>query len=56
MIGTYQHCGESDLQRYVTEFDFRYNGRKLNDNERRDAALRGIEGKRLTYRRINTAA
>jgi len=56
MSGTYQHCGESHLQRYVTEFDFRYNGRKLNDNERRDAALRGIEGKRLTYRRINTAA
>ena len=56
MVGTYQHCGESHLQRYVTEFDFRYNGRKLNDNERRDAALKGIEGKRLTYRRINTAA
>jgi len=56
MIGTYQHCGEQHLQRYVTEFDFRYNGRKLNDNERRDAALRGIEGKRLTYRRINQAA
>ena len=56
MKGVYQHCGESHLQRYVTEFDFRYNGRKLNDNERRDAALKGIEGKRLTYRRINTAA
>ena len=56
MIGTYQHCGEAHLQRYVTEFDFRYNGRKMNDNERRDAALKGIEGKRLTYRRINKAA
>jgi len=56
MVGTYQHCGESHLQRYVTEFDFRYNGRALNDNERRDAALRGIEGKRLTYRRTNKAA
>ncbi len=56
MIGTYQHCGESHLQRYVTEFDFRYNGRNLNDNERRDAALKGIEGKRLTYRRTNKAA
>jgi len=56
MIGTYLHCGESHLQRYVTEFDFRYNGRKLNDNERRDVALKGIEGKRLIYRRINTAA
>jgi len=56
MVGTYQHCSETHLQRYVTEFDFRYNGRKLNDNERRDAALKGIEGKRLTYRRIAKAA
>lgn len=56
MKGIYQHCGETHLQRYVTEFDFRYNGRKLNDNERRDAALRGIEGKRLTYRRVSQAA
>ena len=56
MIGTYQHCAENHLQRYVTEFDFRYNGRKLNDNERRDAALKGIEGKRLTYRRVAKAA
>lgn len=56
MVGTYQHCGESHLQRYVTEFDFRYNGRALNDNERRDACLRGIEGKRLTYRRTNKVA
>ena len=56
MRGVYQHCGESHLQRYVTEFDFRYNGRHLNDNERRDAALKGIQGKRLTYRRINSAA
>ena len=56
MIGTYQHCGESHLQRYVTEFDFRYNGRKLNDNERRDKALEGISGKRLTYRRTKNAA
>jgi len=56
MIGTYQHCSESHLQRYVTEFDFRYNGRKLNDNERRDKALEGISGKRLTYRRTKNAA
>ncbi len=56
MIGTYQHCSEAHLQRYVTEFDFRYNGRKLNDNERRDKALEGISGKRLMYRRVNKAA
>ena len=50
MRGTYQYCSESHLQRYVTEFDFRYNGH-LNDNERRDKALEGISCKRLTYRR-----
>jgi len=56
MIGTYQHCAERHLQRYVCEFDFRYNGRAMNDNERRDAALAGISGKRLTYRRTADVA
>ena len=28
MIGVYQHVGVQHLQRYVTEFDFRYNHRK----------------------------
>ena len=56
MRGVYQHCGEQHLQRYVTEFDFRYNNRNINDNERRDKALEGIAGKRLTYRRINKTA
>ena len=52
MKGVYQHCGEKHLQRYLTEFDFRYNARKIEDADRRDLALKGIEGKRLTYRRI----
>ncbi len=54
MRGIYQHCGEQHLQRYLTEFDFRYNHRialGVNDAARADAALKGIEGKRLTYRR-----
>lgn len=57
LIGTYQHVGESHLQRYVREFDFRYNTRMalgVNDAQRTDAALKGISGKRLTYRRIGT--
>lgn len=51
--GIYQHCGERHLQRYLVEFDFRYNNRvKLgfDDNARTDNALGGIIGKRLTYR------
>jgi transposase-like protein len=50
LIGTYHHVGPQHLKRYVSEFDFRYNHRKINDVERSDIALRGIEGKRLLYR------
>ena len=55
LIGTYQHVSIQHLQRYVTEFDFRYNHRaKLgyDDSDRTTAALKGIAGKRLTYRRV----
>jgi transposase-like protein len=53
LIGTYHHVGAQHLQRYVTEFDFRYNHRKITDSERADSALKGITGKRLTYRRTD---
>ena len=52
MKGVYQHCAEKHLQRYVDEFDFRYNSRDLTDAERADLAIKGADGKRLTYRRI----
>lgn len=56
MKGVYQHCDERHLQRYLAEFDFRYNNRAAagcSDRERTDKALKGIEGKRLTYRRTD---
>lgn len=53
MVGVYQHCGEQHLQRYVTEFDFRYNHRKISDAERRVAAIKGAAGRRLSYRRTD---
>ena len=59
LIGTYQHVGERHLHRYVREFDFRYNHRiKLgfDDAQRTTALLKGISGKRLTYRRIGNGA
>jgi transposase-like protein len=49
MRGVYQHCKEKHLHRYLAEFDFRYNTRKITDMERTVAAVRGAEGKRLTY-------
>jgi transposase-like protein len=53
MRGTYQHCAEKHLHRYLAEFDFRYNGRValgVDDTMRADKALKGVSGKRLTYR------
>ena len=54
ITGIYQHVSAKHLKRYVGEFDFRYNYRQVEDAERARAALRGIEGKRLTYRRSVT--
>lgn len=49
MKGFYQHCAEDHLHRYLAEFDFRYNARKITDGERARLAVLGISGKRLTY-------
>lgn len=52
MRGVYQHCSEKHLHRYLAEFDFRYNYRQslgFNDTDRTISAVRGAEGKRLTY-------
>ena len=56
VIGTYHHWSEAHLGRYTAEFDFRYNHRDITDGERAAVALKGIEGKRLTYRRTDKLA
>jgi len=53
MKGIYQHCSEKHLHRYLAEFDFRYSNRValgVDDTARTTKALKGIVGKRLTYR------
>ena len=56
LIGTFHHVGEQHLQRYCTEFDFRWNNRKTTDKERSDLLLSKVGGKRLQYRRIDAQA
>ena len=54
--GTYQHCGHNHLNRYLAEFDFRYNNRAaldVTDEQRADVLLSGVVGKRLTYQTAN---
>jgi transposase-like protein len=53
MRGTYQHCKEKHLHRYLAEFDFRFNNRSalgVEDKERTTKSIVGAKGKRLTYR------
>jgi transposase-like protein len=53
MKGIYQHCGEAHLHRYLAEFEFRHNNRAargVTDTMRAADAIKGAEGKRLTYR------
>jgi transposase-like protein len=56
IYGVYHHVSSAHLKRYVGEFDFRYNTRKISDMERAMLAAEGIKGKRLTYRRAGPAA
>jgi transposase-like protein len=53
MTGVYQHCEEKHLDRYLSEFDFRYTNRVaagVNDEARTLRALSGVAGKRLMYK------
>jgi transposase-like protein len=56
IVGIYHHVSRAHLSRYASEFDFRYNYREATDGERADQSLRGIYGKRLTYRRPHAIA
>ena len=59
MRGTYQHCARKHLHRYCREFDFRYSHRAklgFDDAERATALLKGMKGRRLTYRRADVGA
>jgi len=58
IYGVYQHVSSQHLSRYTAEFDFRYNNRSavgVEDAQRTANLLKGIGGKRLTYRRTDAA-
>ena len=50
IIGTFHNVSEKHLNRYADEFAFRWNYRHVSDTERTMAALKSIDGKRLTYK------
>ena len=58
IIGTYHHISNKHMPMYLAEFDFRYNNRVdrgVDDTERATRAIKGAEGKRLTYRQPRSA-
>ena len=49
VYGNFHSISEAHLHRYLSEFDFKYNTRKMSDAERGDELLKGAKGKRLVY-------
>jgi transposase-like protein len=56
VVGTYHHMSATHMHRYLAEFDLRYSTKDKSDTERAGDILKGMEGRRLTYRRINDLA
>lgn len=52
LIGTFHAVSKEHLHRYVAEFDFRWNYRKVNDGDRLVACIQAAQGKRLTYEEV----
>ena len=50
--GTHHHISAGHLHRYSNEFEFKYNTRKMKDGERTAFAIRRLENRRLTLRKI----
>jgi len=51
--GTFHHVSSKHLDRYINEFVFRYNNRKIDDAVRMMVAVNMVDGKKLTYRDTN---
>ncbi len=49
VFGTHHSISEAHLPRYLVEWDHKWNYRKVTDAERAAIAVKGAEGKRLTY-------
>jgi transposase-like protein len=51
-IGSFHKWSAQHIHRYCSEFDFRWTHRKITDFERTVIAIKGVEGRRLTYKAL----
>ncbi len=50
IVGIYHNVSREYLHRYLWQYDFLWNNRKLNDGERTILGIKSAEGKRLRYK------
>ncbi len=55
IVGSFHHVSREHLARYCDEVSFRWDRREMDDSARTIEAVKGGEGKRLTYRPARTA-
>lgn len=54
LFGAFHHVSAEHLHRYVNEFSYRWNTRKLTDGERTERVIAATDGRRLTYKPLTT--
>lgn len=54
--GTYHAVSREHLHRYMSQFEFAHNTRRMTDGDRAVALLRMADGKRLTYNEVTREA
>lgn len=52
VIGTYYHISKKHIERYLSEFDFKFNYRSLTDNDKFCALLSNSYNTRLKYKQL----
>jgi transposase-like protein len=56
VVGIYHHMSATHMHRYLAEFDMRYSTKTMTDGERAALIVKGMVGRRLTYRRTDALA
>jgi hypothetical protein len=54
ITGTHHSTSKKHLPRYLEEYDYKYNTRDQSDTERTEAAIRNMEGRRVTLFKPST--